>query len=217
MPTYVFQLTTDHRKTVNLDIKNPPLRFAVPLGQQMLQVSLFLYGTIAFNVEVVAQEHIADLGDLADVVLHVISGLYDALGLSVGGPLEVRIAGFWELDSSRCGAVSFSLPSFSDQIAAAGLGPQEWISIVVSSPQLRAALRDIRLAMETPGDMSVHCYRAIERIRQFFAKAQSRRTSWQLLAESLNVNRSWLDSYTAHATAVRHGEIVSLGLAERDA
>jgi len=216
MGTYVFLFTTDYRRTVNLDVKNPPLRFSIPFDDQLLNASLFLYGTTAFNVEVASQREIDDVGRLADLLLHIMSGLYDALGLSVGGPLEVRIAGFWDLKSGKCGAVSFSLPSFSEEISAAGLGIHDWVSIVVSSPQLRAALRDIRLAMETPVDTAVHCYRAIERIRQFFAKSKGRKESWESLAAALNVQRTWLDSYTSHATAVRHGELVSLQTKERD-
>jgi len=217
MAAYVFLFTTDHRRTVNLDVKDPPLRFSIPYDDQLLKASLLLYGTTAFNVEVACQREIEDIGRLADILIHTMSGLYDAIGLSVGGALEVRLAGFWNSNSGKCGAVSFSLPNFSEEIAAAGLGVQDWVSIAVSSPQLRAALRDIRIAMETPVDTAVHCYRAIERIRQVFSKSKGRKESWELLATALNIHRTWLDSYTAHATAARHGELVSLKTSrERD-
>jgi hypothetical protein len=216
MTKYVFLFTTDHRKIVNLEVKDPPLQFSIPFDNAVLKASMFLYGTTAFNVEVTSEREINDMGGLANVLHHTISGLYDAIGLSTGSALEVRIEGFWEVRSGQCGKVSFSLPTFAKEITAAGLLPHDWISVVTSSPQLRASLRDIRLAMETPIDTAVHCYRAIERVRQFFATDKNRKQSWQSLATALNVERSWLDSYTAHATAVRHGELVALEIKERD-
>ena len=36
------------------------------------------------------------------------------------------------------------------------------------------------------------------------------------MAAALNVERSWLDSYTANATAVRHGELIELPVIDRN-
>lgn len=74
----------------------------------------------------------------------------------------------------------------------------------------------MRLAMQTPGEVAVHCYRAIERVRQSFAIVGTRKESWATLARELNVESSWLDSYTANAAAVRHGELIELPTIERD-
>jgi hypothetical protein len=219
MATYVLQFTTDHRKTVNFDVQNPPLRFNIMYEGMELTASLILYGTVAFNVEVTSQHDVGDLGKLGDVVQAVMAGLYDSVGLSIGAPLEVRLAGVWEVSTGRSGPFTVALPTFDSEIANAGLNTNDWISIGVNSPQLRAALQDIRLAMQTPGEVPAHCYRAIERIRQVFSAAgeEGRNPSWARLRTALNMEKSWLNSYRSHAEAARHGELVLLTREERDA
>jgi hypothetical protein len=84
-------------------------------------------------------------------------------------------------------------------------------------PCVEAALRDIRLGMQTPGEAALHCYRAIERVkRSFSTDTDDRIQAWGRLREALNLDRTWLDTYTAHATALRHGEIVELDLEHRN-
>jgi hypothetical protein len=210
--------TTVHRHFVSIDVRDPPLRFAISTdGNVEVMASLYLFGGSAFNVEVESPRPQEDIGTLANLLMHAMSGLWDALGLSVGKAHTVTLEGFINLNTKESGQIITGLPTFSALIADAGLQIQDWISLSVSSPQIRAALRDIRLAMQTPGEAAVHCYRAIERIRQYFATNVDRRRSWQVLADALNVERSWLDSYTANATAVRHGELLELNNALRDA
>jgi hypothetical protein len=217
MPNYVFFFSTDGRQTVNFNVTNPPLEFLIPLDDTTLRARLFLYGGQSFNVEVFSERENEDPGRIGDLLTHTISGLYDSAGLSVGIPLTVAIEGFYITGTRTFAKATLALPKFEVEINAAGLGPHDWISVAVGSPQLRAALRDIRLAMQTPGEVAVHCYRAIERVRQFFsATVNDRKQSWRALGLALNVERSWLDSYTSHATAVRHGELVDLPLAERN-
>jgi hypothetical protein len=218
MAHFVFLFSTIHRHFVSLNIDNPPLQFRFsPEPDVHATAKLYLFGGSAFNVEVISSLQDEDPAHLANALLHVMSGLFDALGLSFGRPHNITLEGFTNLETGQSAQLSFALPAFGQDIEAAGLRPQDWIGLCVGNPQLRAALRDIRLAMETPGEVPVHCYRAIERIRQYFARGNNRKRSWETLATALNVERRWLDSYTAHAIAVRHGEIVELKLAERDA
>ncbi len=218
MARYIFVFSTVHRHFVSLDVQNPPLRFAFSAEDGVnLTASLFLFGGSCFNVEVESSRAQEDPGKLANQLMHIMSGLWDALGLSVGKPHSLTFEGFINLDTRASGQLTPALPSFATLIEAAGLQINDWVSVSVGSPQLRAALRDIRLAMETPGEAAVHCYRAIERIRQHFARTVDRKRSWQSLADALNVERTWLDSYTTNATAVRHGELIELQNAERDA
>jgi hypothetical protein len=218
MAKYIFVFSTAHRHFVSLNVENPPLRFSFSDEANVnLTASLFLFGGNSFNVEVESNRSQEDPGRLANQLMHIMSGLWDALGLSVGKPHNLTFEGFINLDNKQSGQLTPALPTFAALIDAAGLSPHDWISLSVSSPQLRAALRDIRLAMETPGEAAVHCYRAIERIRQYFARTVDRKHSWQSLADALNVQRTWLDSYTTNATAVRHGELIELDNPHRDA
>jgi hypothetical protein len=217
MARMVFAFTTDSRQFMRLDVADPPLRFVLPLDNVTLKASLFLYGDTAFNVEVVSPRDTEDPGRVADLLIHTMSGLYDSIGLSAGQAFAVRLEGYFLAGTKKSAQISYSLPKFDTDIQAAGLQVHDWVTLAVSSPQLRAALRDIRLAMQTPGEVAVHCYRSIERIRQFFSVGGvDRKNTWALLASAINVERSWLDSYTAHATAVRHGELIELELVERD-
>ena len=218
MAHFIFMFSTAHKHFVSLNVRNPPLQFEFsPETDVQVRARLYLFGGSAFNVDVVSSRTNEDPARLADTLMHVLSGLYDAVGLSIGKAHHITYEGFINLDSGASAQIVVGLPAFSTDIAAAGLELHDWISLCMGSPELRAALRDIRLAMETPGEAAVHCYRAIERIRQNFAKNNDRKRSWESLAAALNVKRSWLDSYTAHATAVRHGELVELTNVERDA
>jgi hypothetical protein len=176
-----------------------------------------LFGAPSFVVEVVSNRDVADISRLADIVSHTLAGLYDSVGLSMGRPLAVKLEGFSTVGSKTFGKIVPGLPTFAEAIQLAGLTINDWVNLCVGNPQIRAGLRDIRLGMQTPGEAAVHCFRAIERIRQSFSnKGGDRKETWERLRDSLNINRSWLDTYTAHATAVRHGELVELGLEERN-
>lgn len=205
------------RSTLSVDVANPPLEFNVPYNGHNLTMKLYLWGTRYFNVEIISELENDDIGALADLLSHVLSGLYDSMGLVTGQPQQIHIDGFCLVGTRSFAQMNLGIPSFGREVEAAGLNLQDWTSLVVGSPQLRAAIRDIRLAMQTPGEAAVHCFRSIERIRQAFSvKATDRKQTWSLLAEALNLRRSWLDTYTSHATAVRHGELVELNLEERN-
>ena len=143
--------------------------------------------------------------------------LYDSVGLSTGRPLNVKLKGYSVAGTKSFAKLTMGLPAFEHEIRQAGLSLHDWVGICVGSPQLRAGLRDIRLGMQTPGEAAAHCFRAIERIRQSFSiSGGDRRETWGRLRDAHNIGRSWLDTYTAHATAVRHGELVELQLDERN-
>jgi len=218
VPSYVFLASCERREFVNFDVKNPPLEFSVPVANNnTLTVRLFLFGSPSFTVEATCGDGGPDPGAVADIVSHVLAGLYDSVGLSEGLPCAVRLEGFSEPGSRRFAQLTQALPRFGDMIRSAGLELNDWIALCVGSPQLRAALRDMRLGMQTPGEAAVHCFRAIERIRQAFSvKGGDRKATWDRLRQALNVDRKWLDTYTAHATAVRHGELLELQLDERN-
>jgi hypothetical protein len=217
MPSYIFLCTSERREFVRFDVLDPPLEFSVPLpNSDTLRIRLFLYGGSSFTVEATCGSS-PDISAIADIVRHVLAGLYDSAGLSEGVPSTIRLEGFSEAGSRKFAQLSQALPRFADTIRSAGLQLNDWMVLSVGSPQLRAALRDIRLAMQTPGEAAVHCFRAIERVRQAFSTSSGdRKATWDRLREALNVSRAWLDTYTAHATAVRHGELLELPLEERN-
>ncbi len=217
MADYIFLCTTDNRNFVQLDITNPPLSISFNLDGIPVTIKLWLFGGPALTLEAHSEQPIEDVGRLADVIIHTLSGLYDSIGLSTGRALSVRLEGYSLVGTRTFAQFNMGLPSFADAINAAGLTPHDWISLSIASPHLRAALRDVRLAMQTPGEAAAHCFRAIERTRQSFSIEEGdRRRTWDTLQRSLNVDRSWLDTYTQHATAVRHGELVELPLLERN-
>jgi hypothetical protein len=217
MPTYTFLCSTDNRKSLNFEVANPPLQLQFLVEGNGVTMNIFWFGCSSFNVEIVSDRDIQDMGSLADIVDHTIAGLYDSCGLLSGSPFTARIEGFSVAGSTRFSQISQAIPNFAESIGEAGLTIHDWVSLAAGSPQLRASLRDIRLGMQTPGEAAVHCFRAIERIRQaFYSDARDRRRTWGYLRSALNIQRSWLDTYTAHATAVRHGELIELRLNDRN-
>lgn len=217
MATYMFLCSSDSREFVNFDIAEPPLQISFPLDNDTITMKFWWFGSPSFTVEVISGNEVKDIGRLANIIGHTISGLYDSVGLSSGRPCSVKLEGFSTVGSKSFGKLTEGLPAFNDAIKAADLGTHEWVSLCVGSPEIRAGLRDIRLGMQTPGEAAVHCFRAIERIRQSFARGDGdRKKTWEQLQNSLNIHRSWLDTYTKHATAVRHGELVELALEERN-
>jgi len=217
MPTFVFLCSTDNREFVKFDVADPPLQISFPLDGDTFTMKFWLFGCPSFTVEVSCVQEVTDVGRLADVLTHTIAGLYDSVGLSAGRALSVKLEGYSVVGSKSFAKFTLGLPAFEDAIRSAGLSLHDWVGICVSSPPLRAGLRDVRLAMQTPGEAAAHCFRAIERIRQSFSTSPGdRKETWNRLRTALNISRSWLDTYTAHATAVRHGELVELPLAERN-
>ncbi len=202
---------------VNLEVENPPIELIVPFDGQLLNVKIFMFGSQGFHLEVTSDELLTDIGRVAGTLGNAMSGFYDALGLSVGNPLTVRLDGYQLVGSRIFAKVSQSLPQFSEAIRQAGIKPHDWISLALQSEHLTAALRDIRLAMQTPNEAAIHCYRAIERVRHAFSHGERDRSiAWARLREALCLERSWLDTYASHATAVRHGELTSLTVEERN-
>ena len=170
MSRFIFMFSSVHRHFVSLNIQNPPLQFEFVTAQGAHITARFhLFGGSAFDVEAFSDQDDEDPRRLADVLMHVMSGLYDAIGLSIGKPHQLTLEGFINLENGKSAQLIVDLPVFEKEIEAAGLNFHDWVSVCVGNPQLRAALRDIRLAMQTPGEVAVHCYRAIERIRQYFA------------------------------------------------
>jgi hypothetical protein len=217
MPSYMFLCSSNNREVIRFNIANPPLQVNIPSEGNNLALKFFWFGSPSFNVEVTSDRDIDNFSQLADILSHTLAGLYDSIGLAQGTPLSIRIEGFSVVGSRTFAQISDGLPSFGEAITAAGLELNDWISLCIGSPQIRACLRDIRLGMQTPGEAAVHCFRAIERVRQTFStQTGDRKKTWELLGEALNLQRSWLDTYTTHAIAVRHGEILELDLIERN-
>jgi hypothetical protein len=218
MPVYIFACsTTNATQTITLDIRDPPLRLSIVLSGTPLEVKIIMFGTPAFYLHVTSEQPLTDIPFIAGVLGNAMSGLYDALGLSVGVALSVRLDGYQLVGSNTFAQFSPSLPRFGEAISQAGLDPHDWIMLALQSEHLTAALRDLRLAMQTSTDVATHCYRAIERIRHSFSTGERDRSiSWGRLREALCLDRSWLDTYAEHATAVRHGELMALTLEERD-
>jgi hypothetical protein len=217
MPSYIFLCSSNNREFISFNIANPPLQVNIPLEGNNLLLKFFWFGSPSFNVEVTSDRDIENFGQLSNILSHTLAGLYDSIGLAQGIPCSVRIEGFSNVGSRTFAQISDGLPGFGEAIKAAGLELNDWISLCIGNPQIRACLRDIRLGMQTPGEAAVHCFRAIERVRQAFStKVGDRKKTWELLGEALNLHRSWLDTYAKHATAVRHGELLELEFDERN-
>lgn len=217
MPIYIFPCTVNTTQAVSLEVRDPPLRLSIVIGGISLEVRILMFGTPALYLEVTTEEPLTDVGFIAGVLGDAMSGLYDALGLSVGFPLSVKIDGYQLAGSNTFASFSLSLPRFGEAISQAGLNPHDWTMLALQSKHLTAALRDLRLAMLASGEAATHCYRSIERIRHAFSTGERDRSlSWERLRQALCLDRSWLDTYAEHATAVRHGELMGLTLEDRD-
>jgi hypothetical protein len=218
MPVYIFACsTTNATQAIMLEVADPPLTIAVVINGMPLEVKIIMFGTPAFYLHVTSEHPLTDIPFVAGILGNAMSGLYDALGLATGVPLSVKLDGFQLVGTNTFANFSPSLPRFGEAISQAGLNPHDWVALAVQSEHLTAALRDLRIAMQTSADVATHCYRAIERIRHAFSRGEPDRSpSWGRLREALRLDRSWLDTYSVHATAVRHGELMALTLEERD-
>jgi hypothetical protein len=218
MPVYIFTCsTTSANQTIMLEVSDPPLRLALNINGMPLEVKIIMFGVPAFYLHVTSEQPLTDIPFVAGVLGNAMSGLYDALGLSTGIPLSVKLDGFQLVGSNTFASFSPSLPRFGEAISEAGLNPPDWVMRALQSEHLTAALRDLRLAMQTSADVATHCYRAIERVRHAFSRGErDRGPSWGRLREALCLDRSWLDTYADYATAVRHGALMALTLEERD-
>jgi hypothetical protein len=89
------------------------------------------------------------------------------------------------------------------------------------SPNISAALEDLRKAIREPGDTCVNCYRAVESIRQEYLgegpeSSSARQRSWARLREVTGVEESELRWLEKLATPRRHGRPVDLSHADRE-
>jgi hypothetical protein len=218
VPIYIFACSTiNATQTITFDVRNPPLTLSILLNGMPLDVKILMFGTPAFYLHVTCEHPLTDISTVAGALGDALSGLYDAMGLSMGVALSVKLDGFQLVGSNTFARISTSLPKFDVAIAQAGLDVNDWVVLSIQSKHLTAALRDLRLAMQTSADVATHCYRAIERIRHAFSNGERDRSpSWERLRDALSLERAWLNTYADHATAVRHGEIMALSIEERD-
>ena len=100
--------------------------------------------------------------------------------------------------------VNNDFPEFSKMVEKAGL-----------EPALYVALANFREAIRVPHETSLHCYRAIEAIRQTFVpqgadkdSRAGRNASWLAMRRALNLLETTLREPEDLATSLRHGEVV---------
>lgn len=163
---------------------------------------------------VIDADHPHDLITLKNLATSFANVLVNTMGFAFGAALQVEIVScvtpsgdFVVFNSAFPGLIESRLDdSTVAKLANAG----------VQDPQVGAALADINLALLDPSSTSELSYRAIESIRQVYAReSPSKSASWSGLREGTGVSQEDLVWLERRATPRRHGELADETEADR--
>ena len=175
----------------------------------------------------------SDVGNYVDRLVRI---LLDAYGYIQGHAYDVFISHYIdhrELDSKNwvrpftVGAVNLQRDletTFEDLLHIVTLEPSELGDETKARAvsQLAQALADIREAIRNPHDTALHCYRAIEDIRQCYVEPGDRRgdevvtkPSWERMRGQLRFEESWIKDIASARRPQAHGDSRMLSGEER--
>ena len=212
----------------------PPIELQLlPTNIQLLDVVLRATAEIAIvNSQIVVRvvsdsEELESIGDHMELL---VQALVDALGYVRGQAYIAHLtAASIEKDGQVASTpflvgvmspehiVSQPIETFdaSDLINLMRHSPEDMGQIeqssILRSNQLRLAVANVREAMHSPHNTALLCYRAIENIRQCYAKFDEngeeldRKLSWKNMREALRIEESYFDGIRMASVSQRHG------------
>jgi len=152
--------------------------------------------------------------------------LVDSFGFLVGCGYEVEIIKAYDVKAKKdhvYGVNIETLPSCTSKEEL--LKKYALLSSLFKGMEggyLQRCLADLRQAIRNPFDSSLHCFRAVESIRQIYCYRNSidpekqRPKSWQILREDLGVDESLIqNNIQRYAKVIRHGGLSQFTQEER--
>ena len=146
-----------------------------------------------------------DLATLRNHVSDLVGTVLDGAGYSLGRAFRARIDAAVTPDPDIVVFADLA-PVAADNPGARPVEAHIVGGLAMRSPHLARALAELRRSILEPGETYLHCYRAVESIRQAFAEGVDRATSWEKMRSALRVERSPLDALDAPSRGLRHGE-----------
>lgn len=186
---------------------------------------------IEVSVSTVSGGNHSSVGNYVDRLVRV---LLDAYGYIQGGSYDVYISHYIDhraLDSGNWvrpfTVGSLNLPqdvgvTFDNLLRIVMLEPSDRHDErrVRSVGQLTQALGDIRESIRNPHDTALHCFRAIENIRQCYVEpgdaSGDAKPSWKRMRTQLRIERSWIDDIAAARHPQAHGDSRMLSGEQRE-
>ena len=152
--------------------------------------------------------------------------LVDSFGFLVGSGYEIEIIKAYDLNTRKdhiYGVNIETLPACktNDEL-------KEKYALIsslfkgVEGGLLQRCLADLRMAIRNPYDSSLHCFRAVESIRQIYCYRQGidpekgRAKSWNILRDNLNIDEVQIrNNIQKFAKIIRHGGLSEFSEEER--
>lgn len=187
---------------------------------------------IEVSVTTVSGGNHSSVGNYVDRLVRV---LLDAYGYIQGSSYDVYISHYIDhrtLDSGNW-VRPFTVGSLDLPEDVGGVTFDNLLRIVMVEPsdrhderrvqsvgQLTQALGDIRESIRNPHDTALHCFRAIENIRQCYVEpgdvSGDAKPSWKRMRTQLRIERSWIDDIAAARHPQAHGDSRMLSGEQRE-
>jgi hypothetical protein len=167
-----------------------------------------------------------DVATFRNEVASVVQGFLDSLGFLLAIPLQAEVRSILiGGDPVQLALYRQSWPDLLEdpqsppQVKAADL---ELFNVAtVEVLEARAALADLRAALQYPNDTGFYAYRAVESVRQWFVeddkadKGTAKARSWTAMREALGLDSGQMNRLKQLAAARRHGAVAPPTEAER--
>lgn len=172
------------------------------------------------SVYITSDKKVSDFETLRNIILEFIHGHTDSFGYLHGLAYDVEITSISGDQNEPYLIYGVQINEIEKDYNNRPINDLNKILPLMAGDNrhLRYIFSDLRRAIKYPNDTGVHCYRAIETIRQFFLDGDphdkdARKQSWEKLRNSLNVTEDYLKSVEKYSLSARHGRpILMTGL-----
>lgn len=194
-----------------------PMELAFPDGKWILVVRdsrfhLFLHGPPP-----------EDVATLRNEIVSLVQGCLDGMAFHLAASLRVEVVSL-VIDGTHLVHFTTQWPDLLEgplraQIPEGELQP--FFQAALTEPLARAALADLRSAIEMPDDTSFLAYRALESVRQWFLavgaedEENARKQSWAKMRSELGVGEKECRRLASLAAVRRHGGVQPPTASER--
>jgi hypothetical protein len=153
---------------------------------------------------------VSNIWTLKNYVEDAIRVALDGLGYTLGCGYDLEVTSMIDSLGNRPVIFGVGVPVLEKVAAEAGVKFEDIMDLFKESTggYLQHCLADLREAIRVPKDTGFFCFRAIESLRQFFIHergAKDDKSSWQMFRESLDVDRTDIDTIKGFADPIRHG------------
>jgi hypothetical protein len=165
--------------------------------------------SIAFSKVTVVVDVLAgqlDVPALRNSVEFAVRRRVDAIGFANAAGFDVDLYSVME-DEHAPTILGVRVDELQAEAKAGPVQPDELYRRALASPELTAALADLREAIRQPLATGFYCYRAIETLRRpFEQEGASTAENWQRFRGALRLDEEGLKALANHSKRERHGE-----------